>query len=196
MKNNSGEPAYFGNIVTDISRRKKMEKQLQESEQRFSDISHSMADWIWEVDENGIYTYVSGNVKGILGFTSEELIGKTPFDFMPKDEAERVGKIFQKILSEKKPIVDLENWNLSKNGKRVCLLTNGFPLLDKKGNCIGYRGVDKDITEQKKAEEERERLLSIIKTSADYIGMATPEGIGTYINPAGLKMTGYTEEEF
>ena len=167
MKEKSGEPAYFGNIVTDISRRVELEKQLQESEQRFSDISHSMADWIWEVDKNGMYNYVSGNVKGILGFTSDELLGKTPFDFMPEDEKVRVVKIFEKLKKENNPIIDLENWNITKSGKKVCLLTNGKPILDSAGQLKGYRGVDRDITVRKKLENvakyEREYSDSLIK---------------------------------
>jgi len=62
-------------------------------------------------------------------------------------------------------IVDLENWNLTKNGELVYLLTSGVPLLDNTGSLIGYRGVDKDITERKRAEEERERLLHDLERS-------------------------------
>ncbi|MBN1502335.1 PAS domain S-box protein [Candidatus Woesearchaeota archaeon] len=140
-------------IIRDITERKKIELNLMESEKRFRDISNSMADWIWEVDKSGKYTFASGKVKQILGYASEELIGKKPFDFMPKSEAQRVKEIFTRIAKEKGPLIDIENWNLTKNGKRVCLLTNGFPIIDDKGSLVGYRGVDKDITERKMAEE-------------------------------------------
>ncbi|OPX31583.1 hypothetical protein B1H10_08625 [candidate division KSB1 bacterium 4484_188] len=55
------------------------EEALRQSEERFRDISYSMADWIWEVDTNGRYTFCSGKVKEILGYRPHELIGKTPF---------------------------------------------------------------------------------------------------------------------
>jgi two-component system, sensor histidine kinase and response regulator len=48
----------------------------------------------------------------------------------------------------------LENWNVGKDGKKICLLTNGVPIFDNEGQLIGYRGVDKDITERKLAEQE------------------------------------------
>jgi len=80
---------------------------------------------------------------------------------MPKEEAKRVGEVFKKIASKKKPVIDLENWNLTKEGKRVCFLTNGVPILDEKDELIAYRGVDKDITERKRAENIQRVLHQI-----------------------------------
>ena len=138
----------------EIALREQAEEALRRSEERFRDVSHSMGDLIWEFDEEGKYIFVSGNYKKILGYESEELIGKTPFlDFMTPEESKRVCMLFKDIVAEKKPIVDLENWNVNKNGKEVCLLTNGVPILDSDGNLTGFRGVDKDITEKKRAEE-------------------------------------------
>ncbi len=103
--------------MDDITHRKEMEEKLKTSEKRFRDISYSMADWIWEVDASGKYTFSSGKVKEVLGYTARELIGKTPFDLMSGDEADRVEQIFKEMAAEKKPIIDLENWNITKNGK-------------------------------------------------------------------------------
>ena len=145
-------------IVRDITDRKRAERELKESEKRFHDVALSSAGWIWEVDKNGRYTFASGKVKELLGYDPEELIGKTPFDLMPKDEAERVGRIFGRLASEKQPIIDLENCNLTNEGKRVYFLTNGVPMLDDSGELIGYRGVDKDITEYRHAQKQRKKL--------------------------------------
>jgi PAS domain S-box-containing protein len=143
-----GVTAFAGNITE----RKISEDKLKESENRFQDLALCSGDWIWEVDINGKYTYVSKKIEKILGYNPDEIIGKTPFDLMPKEEAVRVGEIFQMISSKKKPIVDMENWNLTKDGKEVCLLTNGIPMQDDDGNFLGYRGVDKDITAFKNTE--------------------------------------------
>ena len=139
--------------INDITERKIIENKLKESEKRFRDIAYSMADWIWELDSEGKYTYCSGKVKEVLGYAVNEVIGKTPFYFMPLEEAERIEILFKAITHHRKTIVDLENWNITKSGKKVCLLTNGVPILDNQGNLTGYRGVDKDITENKRVEE-------------------------------------------
>jgi len=140
-------------IFHNITAHKEAEKALQESQKRMSDIIFSMADWIWEVDERGVYTYSSHRSIDIMGWAPEEIIGKTPFDFMPPQEAKRIKVIFSEIMAHQAPIKDMENWNLRKDGQMVCLLTNGVPVLDNDGKLKGYRGVDKDITARKVMEE-------------------------------------------
>ncbi|MDY6792299.1 MAG: response regulator [Thermodesulfobacteriota bacterium] len=154
------------NVMTDTVRdhldsRKKVEMRLKESldslsksETRFRDIAESMSDCVWEMNKNGVCTYISRKVEELLGYSAKEVIGKTPLDFMRPDERERAGAIYREVAKQKKPIRDLENWNVTKDGQQVCLLTNGIPLLDEKGGLIGYRGVDSDITERKQAEEQ------------------------------------------
>ena len=136
-----------------------------QSQGRLQDIVGLISDWVWEVDANGVYTYCGGGIQQVLGYSAEEVVGRTPFDLMLKEEKERVGKIFVEIVKQTAPIVNLENWNYAKNGEEVCLLTNGVPFFDVDGNMLGYRGVDKDITDQKRIERrlaiEREQLLSI-----------------------------------
>lgn len=145
--------AIFG-IYRDISEQKRILESLRTSEKRFQDIALSSADWIWEVDQNGIYTFASGQVKQILGYEAEEIIGKSPFDLMPKNEAARVRQIFQQLCLQKQPLVDMVNWNLSKQGKLVCLQTNAIPILDEENRLRGYRGMDKDVTERRFAETQ------------------------------------------
>jgi PAS domain S-box-containing protein len=92
---------------------------------------------------------------------------------MPPDEAAKVRSIFLQIASNKEVIKDLENWNIGKNGDKICLLTNGVPILDEYGNFKGYRGVDKDITARKRMEEallyERSLLKALMDNSPDHI---------------------------
>ncbi len=150
----NGETNTLLSVTRDISERKRMEIELKKSEQRFRDIIFSTADWVWEVDANGKYTYSSQKSLDFFEASQEEIIGKTPFDFMPEEEAKRIASIFSGIVAKKEPIIDLENWNIGKNGELICLLTNGLPIIDEKGELIGYRGIDKNITEQKLFEQQ------------------------------------------
>ena len=141
-------------ISRDITANKKASLELSETNNRLKKILMSSQDWIWEVDANGIYTYCSDQIIQHLGYSTREIIGKSPFDFMREGEKERVGMIFQGIVATKSAIVDLENWNIHKDGTEVCLLTNGYPVFDTQGELTGYIGVDKDITARKKNELE------------------------------------------
>ena len=82
------------------------------------------------------------------------MIGKTPFDLMPPEEAERVLKLFRAITESKGAFDRLENTNLHKDGRLVVLETSGVPIFDTHGNYRGYRGIDRDITERKKILDE------------------------------------------
>lgn len=149
VRDGQGKPVRMLGVVSDISEAKQTQIDLHESEARFRDIAENMSDWIWEVDAQGVFTYCSGNIEAILGYRPDEIIGRTPFDLMTTEEAQTISAVFADIAQNKRPINNLENWNLAKDGHRVCLLTNGVPLLDAEGELIGYRGVDKDITDEK-----------------------------------------------
>jgi len=175
-------------------------KALQEIEERNQAIIQCTSDWIWEIDAYGKYCYCSENVEHILGFTADEIIGKSPLDLMPPVERERVGAIFHNIVETKGAIVDLENWNLHKDGHKVCLLTNGFPIFDETGNIKGYRGADKDITVRRKAEEalqsSKNYLDKIINAVASPIFVKDINHKFILVNDAFCKLLDMQADEF
>ncbi len=157
-----GKVEYVFCIDVDITESKMAQESLKASEQRFEEIVGTVSDWIWEVDDKGVYTYCSDNVRHILGYSAKEMIGKTPFDFMAESERVRVGAFFGDIVAEKKKICGLINWNVAKDGRRVCLQTDGIAVLDGEGNLVGYRGVDKDVTSREVAEEKlNEKVMEL-----------------------------------
>jgi len=156
-----GKVAGTVHIATDITERKKAEEALRASEQKFKELAETTTDWVWEVDENGIYTYTNPKVKDFLGYEASEVLGKTPFYFMPEDEAEKISKFFAEKVIEKGAFYGLENICRHRDGHLVVLETNAIPILDKKGRWKGYRGIDRDVTERKKAEEEIKEAMRI-----------------------------------
>ena len=142
------------------------EESLKHSEERFAGIAKISADWIWEVDANGVYTFVSEGVTSLLGYTPLEVVGRTPFDLMPPDEAARVGEEFVAILARRESFRDLDNLILHKDGSLRHVLTSGEPIIDAAGALLGYHGLDRDITERMLAEAElklhRERLEVLV----------------------------------
>jgi PAS domain S-box-containing protein len=133
----------------DITGRKRMEQALRESEERLRTLLETTSDWVWEVDERGVYTYASPKVRDLLGYEPREVLGRTPFDFMPPAEAARVGALFAEYVKTRALFTFLENVNLHKDGREVVLETSGVPFFDVDGKFRGYRGVDRDITGKK-----------------------------------------------
>lgn len=124
------------------------------TEQKHEDLLDSIPGWAWETDAKGVYTFCSRNVSKSLGYKPKEMIGKSVFDFMIPEDVKKTKPIFNEASKNKKPIRNLENWNVKKNGEKVCVITNGVPFFDEVGNLLGYRGVDTNITREKIAENK------------------------------------------
>jgi PAS domain S-box-containing protein len=185
--------------LQDVTERKRAEEALRESEEKFRNLVETTSDWIWETGADGTYTYSSPGVRALLGYEPAEVIDRKPFDFMPPDEAGRVVAEFARISAERRPFFNLENLNLSKDGRRVILETSGVPRLDPQGNLLGYRGIDRDITERKRAEaalrEKEEFIRALLDTSRDWIWAIDLRGVHTYSNPAVRIILGYEVDQ-
>lgn len=194
-----GRITHYQGTVLDISDRKWTEDALRESEQKFRDLTETISDWIWEVNAEGVYTYVSPKVKDILGYEVAEVLDKTPFDFMPQDDAVRIGSFFKEKVSKKESFYAVENKNYHKDGRIVVLETNGIPIFDEAGRLKGYRGIDRDITGRKQAEEalaaEKERLTVTLRSIGDGVITTDIQGKVILVNRVAEALTGWSQEE-
>jgi PAS domain S-box-containing protein len=154
-------------IVQDVTRLKEIEKLLWGSRERFLSLVEATSDWIWEVDRAGTYIFSNQKVKDILGYDRHEILGQKPFDFMPPDEAQKIAKKFRKFSKSRKPFSGLENINLHKDGHEVVLETSGVPIFDENGEYIGYRGIDRDITKRKLAEQVLEKINAELESRVE-----------------------------
>jgi PAS domain S-box-containing protein len=190
-----------GSVVTfiDISARQQMVQARQMVEERFRNLIETSSDCIWEIDVEGHFRYISPQVETMLGYTQLEVIGKTPFDFMPPDEALRAGELFRELAATKQPILMQENVSRHKNGWPVILETSGVSVVDAQGNLLGYRGVNRDITTRRQLNEElqfsRDRLefaLDASNTGAWDSNLITKE---TTFNDQWYRQLGYEPGE-
>ena len=129
------------------------ERRLRESEERFRGLIESTSDFVWEMNENGYCVYASPQVRDIMGYDPEEVIGMRPYDPMTTDEQDRITDVYHELISARKPFHMLENRNLHRDGREVVLETSGVPIFDENNVFRGYRGIDRDITERKRLEE-------------------------------------------
>jgi len=173
---------YYGRIwfFRDITGRKQVDQDLEESEKRYRNLVETTNDWVWEIDENAVYTYVSPRAHAIIGYQPAELIGKTPFDLMTPEEAERVANLFGALVASQQPIINIENTCIHKNGHPVVLETNGTPVTGIDGKFCGYRGIDRDITARKQTEQaamdERNFSNTLIASQPDLFFVLDPMG--------------------
>jgi diguanylate cyclase (GGDEF)-like protein/PAS domain S-box-containing protein len=138
--------------VLDISERKRAEAALRESEQRFRDFAEAAGEYVWELDAHARFTYVSRRVETVLGYDPAELYGRTPFEFMPPGEDQRLREWYGEAAAARAAFRNVEHRALSRSGSQVWQSLSGVPLLDAGGHLIGWRGTALDITERKRAE--------------------------------------------
>jgi len=194
-----GKPLRMVGTDTDIGERKRAEEALRESEAKFRNLAEHTNDLLWETDRNGAYTYCSPNVTAVCGYEPSEILGKTPFDFMPPDEVRHVGEIFGAIVAAKKPFSLLKHGFRCKDGSLISMECGGVPILDREGQLLGYRGVDRDITERVRAEEvlreQETRFRFIIDHASDAIFYLTLDGTIQWVSRQATVITGRTMAE-
>ena len=141
----------------DISPTKQAQARLIESEQRFRDVSDAAGEFIWEVDREGKYVYASRRVMDVLGITPEQLVGRSPFEFVPEEDIEAVHKASLEFHDADRPFRNFEHRVKRADGSILVLSISGVPIHDAAGELVGYRGASLDITQHR--EYERELLL-------------------------------------
>ncbi|OEU59589.1 MAG: hypothetical protein BA870_02535 [Desulfuromonadales bacterium C00003094] len=170
-------------------------KALRKSEDRFRSLVETASDWIWEVDTTGRYTYASARVQDLLGYAPAEVLGKTPFELMPLAIAKKSQEKFQSFADSGQPFYLMENVNLHQDGREIVLETSGVPFFDEHGKLAGYRGVDRDITDRKRIQEELHLAKYALDSSLAPTIMSDLQGRTTYVNKAFLDIAGHSSEE-
>jgi PAS domain S-box-containing protein len=187
--------------TAELSREKEA---LRESQKRFEQVAKQSREVIFEVDNKGLYTYVSELCYDIYGYTANEMVGKKYlYDLFPAEDREALTREVFASFGRKEVFRDFINPIVHRNGTTVLLSTNATPVLDGRGNLLGYLGLDRDITEAKRAEDKllksEERYRKITSSITDYIYTVRIENGrpgSTIYNPGCMAVTGYSVEEF
>jgi diguanylate cyclase (GGDEF)-like protein/PAS domain S-box-containing protein len=152
----------------DVSQRQAMLATLARSEQRFRDFAASSADWLWETDGVGRFTYISPGVANVLGYEPEELQGRGQLDVLFSAEDDPVRELMISRTERRQAYRELEFWTNSKgkqggavrNQNRVCLRVSGVPIFDSRQEFLGYRGAASNITASKMERDQVYRLAT------------------------------------
>ena len=134
-------------IFRDLTERKRLIQSLISKEERFRDIAENSGDWVWEVDDEGTYVYTNSVVTSILGYQPQEIIGKKFEDFLVKNDDIVTGNLFENGSNSSKSYEFIKCYR-HKSGKITILETRGVNIKDEFGRIVGYRGIDRDITEK------------------------------------------------
>jgi PAS domain S-box-containing protein len=187
----------------ELSERQQAEAALRESEVRFRDVTEAASDWIWELDENLRFTYLSERFYALTGIAPQYVLGRARWELAVIESAadRRKWREHQEKLEKRLPFRDFvyRTGIGNRHGVDRYLKINGKPIHDDQGRFLGYRGTGTDITEQIKAEaalrESEIRLRRIIDLVPHMIFAKDRHGRFLLANQATAAAYGLTVQE-
>lgn len=169
---------------------------LTESEGRFRSLTELSNDWYWEQDERFRFTSFSRGFFAATGISPDDFIGHARWELPAMEIADEAHRRAQE---ERKAFRDTLVVYRRADGERRYMLTSGEPVFDAAGRFRGYRGVGRDVTAQKRAEEEtrtsQQRFEAIFRASPLPLAIARmPEGLVVDVNEAWVRTYGFSRE--
>jgi PAS domain S-box-containing protein len=185
--------------MIDLTSRKRSEKAQRESEEKYRNILENIQEGYFETDLAGNFTFFSDSVCRIHGYPRKELMGMNNRQYTDKETAKKVFQAFNNVYRTGEPIKGFDWQIIRKDGSRRYIEASVSLKENSSGKPKEFRGILRDITERKHAEEkvlfEGERFRALADHSLDIIFLIDPKGAITYMNPSIERVLGYKIEE-
>jgi len=158
VRDAQGRLVYYEGTVEDITQRRQAEENLRNSETLYHSLVETLPQNIFRKDIEGRFTFANQQFCKMLGRKLEEIIGKTDFDFFPRELAEKYQRDDRKVQETGKPYATVEEHRPPGGEAKLYVQVVKTPLCDAAGSVIGLQGIFWDITEQREAEEKIRRV--------------------------------------
>jgi len=182
VKDETGKITQFVHTTRDITERQKMHDELIKLKLGLE----RSGDAIFITDGNGTITYINPSFENIYGYTKDEAIGKTPRIIKSGLIPENQYKQFWNTLLAKR-IVSGEIINKRKDGTLVVVEGSNNPIIDGSGKITGFLAIHHDITNRKKAEEEKNKLDMELHKKVDELEKFNQLAVGRELKMIELK---------
>ena len=191
-RNENNEITHFEGIIIDITKQKETEKALTESETNLRALFNAMTDAVFELDYDGKYINIAPTSPELLFKPSEDLIGKTLHEILPKPDADKVLNVLRRCLDENKTITI--DYSLIIKNKTIWFEGRVAPKTKSSVLFVAH-----NITKRKQSEnalrENEGKFKSYIENAPDGIFIANEKGEYLEVNQAACRISEYTETE-
>ena len=160
-------PLYFISQIQDITERKLAEEALRDSEERYRELVESQYDLISRCDADGRYVFVNDSYCRIFGLPREAILGRPFSDFVHPDDLEStIAAISESALGDAPHRLIVENRQRTADGWRW-FAWQGHAIEDAEGQIVELRGIGRDVTERRAAEEALRSALADLRRSEE-----------------------------
>ncbi len=197
LKNSRGNVTHVIAIARDITEQKRIEQELRRSEERIRGYIEQASDLIIILDVSGKISAVNRATCEVTGYTFEELLGRSPLEFVLPESRTATQVALTKILHGEE-VERLEMEMFSKDGHRIVLEIRGRTLREN-GRIVGTFHIARDVTERRRMEEalreSEERYRTWIEEAPIGVCNVDLEGTVTFVNKRFEEVSGYSRDE-
>ncbi|MFE1745293.1 PAS domain S-box protein [Coleofasciculus sp. H7-2] len=184
-------------LQREINQRQQTEAVLRQNEQMYRRIVDATGEGIWIIDAEGKTTYVNQRTAEILGYPTEEILGRSAFDFLFEEDLAEAQSYYQRMQQGTQEQHDWR-WRC-KNDRELWVFARNNPILDEEGQFQGLISIFTDITNRRQAQEahiKSERLFqATFNQAAVGIAHVSIDGQWLLVNQKLCEIVGYTPEE-
>jgi PAS domain S-box-containing protein len=197
IRDNKGKPIGFRGVSRDVTKRKNMEEVLRQSEERYRTIIENIEDGYFEVDLTGTLTFVNDAQCRNVGTPREQLLGMNNRDYTSEEEAKKLYQLFIGIYITGEPVKGFAFEYKKRDGTMAFAELSVSLIRDAESKPIGFRGISRDVTERKRAEEalrvSEEKYRLVVENAKEPIIIAQDLKL-VFVNRAAVDMIGYSGE--
>jgi sigma-B regulation protein RsbU (phosphoserine phosphatase) len=166
VRDPQGKLLYYEGTVEDITQRRQMEQELRNSESLYHSLVETMPQNVFRKDLQGRFTFANQQYCQHYHCKLEDILGKTDFDFFPKELAEQYTKDDQRVMQTGQTYEITEEHHPLGQDKRITRVVK-TPLYGANGKIIGLQGIFWDVTQQQLAEERIRRANAELARSRE-----------------------------
>ncbi len=190
----------FDDLQREVECRKKTQAAFENEKMLVDELMSVIPDNIYFKDEKGIYIRINQAKASRSGLSSpDEAIGKSDFDYFPREHALKAQQAEKKILESGNGLIDVEERLVWPDGRVTWVSATKMPLRKPDGTIIGTMGISRDITHHHEIatqlEHERDRLRTLIDHLPDFVFIKDKEGNFVTVNRALTSMYGKKSEQ-